>query len=275
MALAPLTILVPALAACLLAGAAPFVPRREGLVAVPAAVATLVLSVLLLARGGHPLVLWFGGWQPRQGVAVGVGLAVDGIGAGLAVLVAVLGVAGGVMASRVVRVETFLFDALALVFIAAMIGFSLTGDLFNLFVFFELMSVAAYALVGYEIRRRAALEGSLTFAITNSVGSMLLLFGIALLYGRTGALNLAQMGRALAAAPADGLVVVSFPLIASGLLVKAAIVPFHPWTADAYAVAPTPVCILLAGAFSELGLYGLARVYWTVFDGPLGAHHPQ
>jgi multicomponent Na+:H+ antiporter subunit D len=135
--------------------------------------------------------------------------------------------------------------------------------------------VAAYALVGYEIRRRAALEGSLTFAITNSVGSMLLLFGIGLLYGRTGALNLAQIGRALASGPPDGLVVVSFALVASGLLVKAAVVPFHLWTADAYAVAPTPVCILLAGAFSEIGLYGLARVYWTVFDGPLGAHHAE
>jgi multicomponent Na+:H+ antiporter subunit D len=131
------------------------------------------------------------------------------------------------------------------------------------------MSVAAYVLVGYEIRRRAALEGALTFAVTNSVGSFLLLFGIALLYGRTGALNLAQMGRALG--PPDGLVTVAFALVACGLLVKAAIVPFHLWTADAYAVAPTPVCILLAGALSELGLYGLARVYWTVFAGALDA----
>ena len=61
----------------------------------------------------------------------------------------------------------------------------------------------------------------------------------------------------------------AFALVACGLLVKAAVVPFHLWTADAYAVAPTPVCILLAGAFSELGLFGLARVYWTVFDGVL------
>ena len=151
-----------------------------------------------------------------------------------------------------------------------MVGFCLTGDLFNLFVFFELMSVSAYVLVGYEVGQRAALEGALTFAVTNTVGSILLLFGIGLLYGRTGALNLAQMGAALAPG-ADALVGVAFALIACGLLVKAAVVPFHLWTADAYAVAPTPVCILLAGAFSELGLFGLARVYWTVFDGALGA----
>jgi multicomponent Na+:H+ antiporter subunit D len=275
MTVAPLAIIVPMLAACGLAAASPFAGRRGGIAGVAAAVAALVLAALALAHDAEPLVVWFGGWTPRHGVAVGVGLAVDGIGGGLAVFVAALGVAAGLMAARVVEVETLIFDALALVFIAAMIGFCLTGDLFNLFVFFELMSVAAYALVGYEVRRRAALEGSLTFAITNTVGSILLLFGIALLYGRTGALNLAQMGRALAPGPADGLVVVAFALVAVGLLVKAAIVPFHLWTADAYAVAPTPVCIMLAGAFSELGLYGLARVYWTVFDGALAAHREE
>jgi multicomponent Na+:H+ antiporter subunit D len=156
-----------------------------------------------------------------------------------------------------------------------MVGFCLTGDLFNLFVFFELMSVCAYVLVGYEIRQRAPLEGSLTFAITNTIGSILLLFGIALLYGRTGALNLAQMGRVLADGPADGLVVVSYALVAGGLLVKAAAVPFHFWTADAYAVAPTPVGLLLAGAFSELGLYGFARVHFTVFGEVLAPHEAQ
>jgi multicomponent Na+:H+ antiporter subunit D len=156
-----------------------------------------------------------------------------------------------------------------------MVGFCLTGDLFNLFVFFELMSVCAYVLVGYEIRSRAPIEGSLTFAVTNSIGSILLLLGIALLYGRTGALNLAQIGRVLADGPADGLVVVSYALIAGGLLVKAAAVPFHFWTADAYAVAPTPIGLLLGGAFSELGLFGLARVHWTAFHGVLGPDEPK
>jgi multicomponent Na+:H+ antiporter subunit D len=272
MTVAALSVLVPMVVACAIAGAAAFTQRREGLVAVAGAVAALGLTIALLARGGPRLLVWFGGWEPRDGVAVGVGFAVDGIGAGLAVFVAALGVVSLVIAARLIRVEYAIFDALMLVFVAAMIGFCLTGDLFNLFVFFELMSVAAYVLVGYEVRRRAALEGALTFAVTNTVGSILLLIGITLLYGRTGALNLAQIGRTLSSQPVDGLVVVAFALISCGLFVKAAVVPFHLWTADAYAVAPTPVCILLAGAFSELGLYGIARVYWTVFDGALGAH---
>ena len=163
-----------------------------------------------------------------------------------------------------------LFHALMLVFLAAMLGFSYTGDLFNLFVFFELLSVAAYALVAYDIEEEGPLQGALNFAITNSIGAFLILTGIALLYGRTGALNMAQIGEALAGQPADGLVVVAFTLMAVGFFVKAAVVPFHFWLADAYSVAPTPVCLLLSAAMSELGLYAFARVYWTVFSGTLG-----
>src|SRR5919107_1943510 len=274
MSVAPLAVLVPVLAATVLAATSPVSRRRiAGIVGVLAALAMAALcaATLAQARGGL-VVVWFGGWTPRAGAAVGIDFAPDPIGGALALFVAVLGVAALVMCIEVIQVEDHLFDAIALVFLAAMVGFCMTGDLFNLFVFFELMSVCAYVLVGYEIRARAPLEGSLTFAITNSIGSILLLFGIGLLYGRTGALNLAQIGRTLAEGPADGLVVVSYALVAGGLLVKAAAVPFHFWTADAYAVAPTPVGLLLAGAFSELGLYGLARVHWTVFADVLDPH---
>jgi multicomponent Na+:H+ antiporter subunit D len=274
---APLAVLVPMLAATLLAATSPVSRRRvAGIVGLVAALATAALCAATLVKvDGGTLVVWFGGWRPRAGAAVGIDFAVDPLGGAFALFVAVLGVAALVMCIEVIQVEDHLFDAIALVFIAAMVGFCLTGDLFNLFVFFELMSVCAYVLVGYEIRARAPLEGSLAFAITNSIGSILLLFGIALLYGRTGALNLAQIGRTLAEGPADGLVVVSYALLAGGLLVKAAAVPFHFWTADAYAVAPTPVGLLLGGAFSELGLFGLARVHWTVFHDVLAADEPR
>ncbi len=80
-----------------------------------------------------------------------------------------------------------LYEALMLVFLGAMAGFCLTGDLFNLFVFFELMGVAAYALTGYKIEEEPALMGAFSFAVTNSIGAFLVLTGIGLLYGRTGA----------------------------------------------------------------------------------------
>jgi len=146
------------------------------------------------------------------------------------------------------------------------VGFVLSGDLFNMFVFFEMMSVAAFALTAYKIEERGPVQGAFNFAVSNTVGAFFVLFGIALLYGRTGSLNLAELGLRLAKdGRHDGLVVTAFALITCGFLVKAAMVPFHFWLADAHAVAPAPVCVLFSGVMVELGLYGAARVYWVAF----------
>jgi len=163
MTAATLSVLVPLGAACLLAGLAPFTHRRAGWAPVLVMVAATVLAAIALGRAAPRLDFVFGGWAPRVGVA----FAIDGIGGGLALFVAVLGVAALAVAAQSIGAESLAFDARMLVFIGAMTGFCLTGDLFNLFVFFELMSVAAYVLVGYEVRRRSALEGALTFAVTN------------------------------------------------------------------------------------------------------------
>jgi len=270
--LAPVAVAIPLVAAAILVAGTAVVPRRViDLVACAAAGACVVLCALVLDDASDGLVVhWFGGWTPRHGVALGISFTIDRIGGGLALFASLLFLAAFVFCWRHFNVTGPLFHALMLVFLAAMLGFSYTGDLFNLFVFFELLSVAAYALVAYDIEEEGPLLGALNFAITNSIGAFLILTGIALLYARTGALNMAQIGETLAGQPADGLVVVAFTLMAVGFFVKAAVVPFHFWLADAYSVAPTPVCLLLSAAMSELGLYAFARVYWTVFSGALG-----
>ncbi|HEY2535958.1 MAG TPA: proton-conducting transporter membrane subunit [Solirubrobacteraceae bacterium] len=271
--LIPLPVIVPLLGAAVLAAANKLAPRwATDTLSLACALATLVLCILLVLDANHLLVYWFGGFHVRGGVAVGISFAVDRIGAGMATLAAVMVSAALLYSVRYFDEVGSLFGALMLVFLAAMIGFCLTGDLFDLFVFFELMSVAAYALTAYKIEEAGPLQGAINFAITNSVGSFLMLTGIALLYGRTGALNMAQIGTALAGHPADGLVKAALLLIMGGLLVKAAIVPLHFWLADAHAVAPVPVCVLFSGVMVELALYGLARVYWSVLSAPLEAH---
>jgi multicomponent Na+:H+ antiporter subunit D len=273
--LPPLTLAIPLLAAGVLAATQSHSKRLLGeAVALSAAVTTTVicgLQVALAVRHGQA-VYWFGGWQPRHGVALGVSFAIDPFGAGLACFGGVLTIAALVFSWRHFESVGHAFPALMLVFMTAIIGFCLSGDLFNMFVFFELMTVSGIALTAHRSDQRAPLQGALNFGISNAIGGFLVLFGIALLYGRTGALNLAQIGVSLHGHPVDGLVAVAFGLLVAGFFVKAAIVPFHFWLADAYASAPTPVCVVFSGVMSELGLYGVARVYWTVFAGPLHAH---
>ena len=270
-AVLPLTIAVPVATAAVLAALGHFLRRAVAdAIAVAAAAATTVLCAIVLHRSTtHQVVHWFGAWQPRRGVAVGVDFAAGPLAAGLALLAAALTTAALVFAARYFDAVRTLHHAVVLVFGAAMIGFALSGDLFDIFVFFELMSVAAYGLTAYKSEERGALQGALNFAVVNSVGAFLVLFGIALLYGRTGTLNLDQLGRALESHGSDGLVVVAMALVVGGFFVKAAIVPFHFWLADAHAVAPTPVCILFSGVMVELGIYAGARVYWTVFSGAI------
>jgi multicomponent Na+:H+ antiporter subunit D len=276
--LAPLAVAVPFTFAALVATRLPFLSRRRYAELVAAGVALLVagLCVLLLIKAldaEGPVVSRIGGWEPRPGgIVVGINLTFDSLGAALALLAALLVGAALVFAWRFFAAVGPTFHALILVFLGALTGFALTGDLFNMFVFFELMSVSAYALTAYRIERADSLQGALTFAVTNSVGAVMILFGIALLYGRTGALNIAQVGEALAGHPSDGLVVAAFTLITGGFLVKAAIVPFHFWLADAYAVAPTPAAIVFTGVMSDLGIYAVARIYLTVFQAPLDPH---
>jgi len=265
------------MAAALLAALNRVLPRwLASLIAIATSVAVGCVAVATVVFNGDNsiVVYWFGGWTPRNGTALGIGFVIDHTGAMLVLLASVLMTAALVFSTRYFDTVGTLYHALMMVFLAAIDGFSQTGDLFNLFVFFELMSVAAYVLCGYKSEEPGPLAGALNFAVTNTVGAFLVLTGIALLYGRTGALNMAQIGRALDGR-ADVLVVCAFTFLVCGFLVKAAIVPFHFWLADAHAVAPAPVCVLFSGIMVELGLYAAVRIYWAVFSGALEAHQNE
>src|SRR6201985_58493 len=151
---------------------------------------TLGVSCLLMAKVIHaPSVYWFGNWFPRGSVVLGISFVADPISVGLAVLASTLTLLSLIFSWRLVESGSNHFQPLMLIFLAAMCGFSLTVDIFNMFVFFELMSTAAFALCGLKIEEPAPLQGAFQFAVTNTIAAFLVLTGIALLYSITGALN--------------------------------------------------------------------------------------
>ena len=271
----PLLVAVPLLAAAVTAGLDHVTPQpvQDALVVAAAATTTALAFVLLWHSESHEVVHWFGGWKPQHGVALGIDFAVGPLAAGMCAVIGIVVTLALVYSLTFLREAARLFDALMLVALGAMCGFAMSGDLFNLFVWLELMGVSAYALTGFQVERLGPVQGAVNFAITNSLGGYLLAIGIALIYARTGALNLAQVGQTLAHGSAGGLVIVAMTLLFCGFLIKGAVVPFHLWAADAYAVAPAPVCAVLGGVMTDIGLIGVARLYWTVFAVPFGHGH--
>lgn len=261
-----LGIAIPIAGACVILAVAKFASRLVvDVIAIVAALANTGVLVALLAAGR--IVSWSGGWTPVHGVSVGIVLVADPVGTTFGLLACVLTVCALIYTWRYFEDAEAHVHVLILLFMAGMVGFSLTADLFNLFVFLELMSAAAFALTGHKIEEPRAVQGGFTFGVVTSLSAYFTLTGIGLLYARTGQLGMAQIGAALHGM--DPLVLAVTVLVLTGLFVKAAIVPFHFWLADAHAVAPTPVCVLFSGVMAPLGVYGLWRVTTVVFGGVL------
>ncbi|HVV14550.1 complex I subunit 5 family protein [Amycolatopsis sp.] len=268
-----LVIAVPLLVACLLLGAGPRLPRAvTDAIATAATCAVVALLAVLLTqvRSGR-IVTWLGGYHPDGTRALGTVLVADTLNTGLGLLAAFLTGCALLYSWRYFEAVDARYHAMMLLFLTGVLGFLLTGDLFTMFVFFELMSGVAYALTGYRVEEADSVQGALNFGVVNSLGAYFSLMGIGALYAHTGQVGLAQVGVALDGHPADTLVGGAFVLVCTGLLVKAAAVPFHFWLTDAHAVAPTPVCVLFSGIMVELGTYGVLRVYRVAFGGVLDA----
>jgi multicomponent Na+:H+ antiporter subunit D len=267
-----LLVVGPLLGAAVLAAASVTGLGRR--VADPAALAVALAATLgaawtaVVGQGAH--VVWPGGWLPRQGDPRGVAVVLDRPAALMVCLVGLLTVVGLVYSWRFFPDTAATFHVLVLVFLGACAGFVLAGDVFDAFVWFELMGVAAYALTGLRIEEPRSVHGALSFGIVNTVGASMSLTGVAVLYAATGELNMAAIGTRLPEAP-PRLAIVACTLLLCGVLVKMALVPFHFWTADAEAVAPTPVCVLLSGAMVTVGAFAVVRWWWVVFAGSVPA----
>ncbi|KAB1194715.1 Na+/H+ antiporter subunit D [Haloferax sp. MBLA0076] len=147
-------------------------------------------------------------------------------------------------------------------------GSFLTGDIFNLFVWFEVMLMSSYILVLFYSGREHT-RAALNYVVLNLIGSAVMLVAIGGLYSTTGTLNMADMARRLAdpaaydvaVLPVLGLSAVLFSVFA----LKAGLAPFQFWVPAAYRAAPSPVTAMLAGVVKKVGVYAIVRLYFTIF----------
>ncbi|MBN1192879.1 MAG: monovalent cation/H+ antiporter subunit D family protein [Coriobacteriia bacterium] len=155
------------------------------------------------------------------------------------------------------------YYTLLLLNLVGMIGFTVTGDLFNLFVFMEILSLSGYALVAISGERIAEMA-AFKYLVMGAVSSLMVLMSIGILYALTGSLNMADVTSRLAGAPRAP-IAVAFGSMTLGFMVKAAIFPLHIWLPDAHAIAPSPVSAVLSGLVVKVGIIGMLRVYQIAY----------
>jgi len=238
--------------------------RRKGLADGLANFATLALfaaglAVMVLGTRG---VYAIGGWRPPFGIV----WSLDGLGILMLVIVNLVSFAATFFSIRYMEGYTghAKYYSLFLLMVAGMNGVVITGDLFNLFVFLEIASFASYALVAFGCEHEE-LEASFKYLVLGSIGSTLVLFGIALIYGTTGYLTMASISEAIRGGGKPLVLVLATTFFFAGFGIKAALVPFHPWLPDAHPSAPAPISAMLSGVLIKaLGIYALARVFFNV-----------
>ena len=232
-----------------------------------AALAMVVVALFTQARDGHILVYLLGDWPSRLGIA----LMVDRLSAWMLLVTTLLAIASLLHACAGWDRRAPHFHALFQFQLMGLNGAFLTGDIFNLFVFFEVMLIASYGLLlsaGRGLRMRVGFH----YVVFNVTASTLFLIALGLLYGLLGSLNMAELAVRIANVPPENLRLVQ---ATCGLLLlvfcaKAALLPLYLWLPDTYARAPAAVAALFA-VMTKVGLYALLRVSSLWFGEDAGA----
>lgn len=235
---------------------------------VAAVVVEIGLAIALTATvaDGDILVYALGNWPAPYGIV----LVADRLSAWLLLMTALLALFALLSALRGTDVSGRHFHVLFQLQLFGLAGAFLTGDLFNLFVFFEVLLIASYGLLlhgGGRLRTRSGLH----YVVLNLAGSTLFLFAVGTLYGVLGTLNMADLALKVAQAPAENAAL----LRAAGLMLfgvfalKAALVPLHLWLPAAYAQASAPVAALFA-IMTKVGVYSILRVGTLIFGAEAG-----
>ena len=237
----------------------------------------LAIAIALAVRvaGSGPISYAIGNWPAPWGIEY----RVDALSVFVLVLVSLTASLVAPYAQRSIAAEVaddraYLMYAMYCLCLAGLLGITITGDAFNLFVFLEISSLATYVLIALG-RNRRALMAAYQYMLMGTVGATFYVIGVGLLYLMTGTLNLADMATRLREVDELRPVLAALAFITVGIGLKLALFPLHQWLPNAYAYAPSMATAFIAATATKVSVYVILRYYFTVFDpGQLFAYLP-
>ncbi|MCS6892393.1 MAG: Na+/H+ antiporter subunit D [Rhodovarius sp.] len=266
--LVALPVLIPALAAAF--GAALHGrPRAQRLLTLFSAALLLAAALLLLAAvaDGTVLASQMGDWPAPFGIT----LVADRLAAAMVLITAIMYAATAVyaFADRGAMAEEALWHPLLAALVFGVASAFLAGDLFNLYVWFEVMLISSFGLLVLG-GGREQLDAALTYGLLNLVATTVFLIAVGMLYGLTGTLNLADMALRVPGVPNQGAVAAVAFLLMAAFAAKAAVFPLFFWLPASYHTAIAPVAAIFAALLTKVGVYALIRLFTLVFPASQG-----
>jgi multicomponent Na+:H+ antiporter subunit D len=267
--LVPLVVMLPLLgaASALILGRHPHIQRIVAIVAL-AAVLVVGIVMLVVVDDSAPLAVEVGAWQAPFGIV----LIVDRLAALMVVVSAIVLLAvlvfsvGQGLADGDHETPVSIYYPTYMILAAGVFTAFIAGDLFNLYVGFEILLVSSYVLItlgGTEARIRAGV----TYIVVSLLSSLLFLAAIAMIYGAVGTVNIAQISLRMAEIPQDVQIILHVMLLVA-FGIKAAVFPLSFWLPDSYPTAPAPVTAVFAGLLTKVGVYAIIRTETIIFPGP-------
>ena len=223
------------------------------------------IALLKLVLAGGPISYQLGGWAPPWGIEY----VVDSVNAYVLLIVSAIGALVITFGKQSVERELpigkdGLFYTSYLLCLAGLLGVTITGDAFNIFVFLEISSLSSYILISLG-RQPMALTAAYRYLVLGTIGATFYLIGVGLLYQATGTLNIADLAVRVAEVGDSRSVRASFGFMTVGLGIKLALFPLHVWLPNAYAYAPSVSSAFLAATATKVSIYVLVRVFFTIF----------
>lgn len=227
---------------------------------------SLLLLIKPVLLEGKVATYWLGNWMPQEQIAIGIGLEVDSFGLFTGLIITLSSFLSSIYSVSYMEGDNALdkYYTLFLLLLGSMIGFVLTGDLFNMYVMLEIMTFAAISLTAFRNNLYKSLEAGFKYIVIGSLGSTLILLGTVLIYAQTATLNMAQIS-ALIHNNYTPVTIFALAFMMAGYGVKAFLVPCHTWPPDAHMSAPSSISMLLSGVMSKTGIYGFVRLLYMIF----------